>query len=247
MAQYLRFTRSAYYGVVVALPLLVTYEALLMLGGGGLAGQVRNAGDVWLRMLLASLEIRPAHATLVMILVLLLALPVVKRQEVWLRGSYLGLLALEALGYSLALGLLINIILEFIFSAIPSAILSRSALPMVLPMALPAAAGPLQGLALSLGAGLFEEFFFRVLVLGGLLLVTRAALPGHAAAIVSILGASLLFAAAHYVGPLADPISFGSFMFRFIAGMLFTGLYYLRGFGVTALCHAFYDIRVILF
>jgi membrane protease YdiL (CAAX protease family) len=188
-----------------------------------------------------------------MILVLLLALPMVRRRDTPLRAPYLALLLGEAFAYSLVLGLLINIILQFIFTAIPSAILSRALIPAALlfdpwPLQLgPLQAGTAQGLALSLGAGLFEEFIFRVLLLGGLLFGTRLVLPHHLGTVVAIVLAALLFSAAHYVGPLADRFTFLSFLFRFVAGLLFTGLYYLRGFAVTAYAHAFYDIRVILF
>lgn len=263
MNPYLRHTRSAYYAVVVSIPLLLAYEMLLAFGGNGMAGQVRNAGDVWLRMLLASLEVRPAQATLVMILLLLLSVPVVKRDDLALYPGYFILMGLEALVYSLALGLAINVILEFIFSAIPSSILGRTPLMVFAALSAPLTAevsaawplasgalsesGVMQGLALSLGAGLFEEFIFRVLLLGGLLLVTRTFLPGHIAAVLSVILAAFLFSLAHYIGPLGDAFTFSSFMFRFVAGLLFTGLYHLRGFGVVAYAHAFYDIRVILF
>ncbi|HEX9844672.1 MAG TPA: CPBP family glutamic-type intramembrane protease [bacterium] len=243
MSDYLRSSRTAYYGVLAALPLLIAYELLLMAAGTDAGWQVRNAGDVWLRLLLASLDVRPAHATLVMILLLLLAVPMLRRRGAPLRGTYCVLMLVEAFAYSLVLGLLINIILQFIFSAIPSSILSRA----LVPAALTLGSGTAQGLALSLGAGLFEEFLFRVLLLGGLLALARLLLPHHLASVVAIVLAALLFSAAHYLGPLGDRFTFLSFLYRFIAGLLFTGLYFLRGFGVTAYAHAFYDIRVILF
>jgi membrane protease YdiL (CAAX protease family) len=167
----------------------------------------------------------------------------VRRRETPLRPAYGLLLLAESFAYSLVLGLFINIILEFIFSAIPSAILSRA----LLPAAMGWGHEGLQGLALSLGAGLFEEFIFRVLLLGGLLLLTRLLLPHHLASVVAIVVAALLFSAAHYLGPLGDRFTLASFLFRFVAGLLFTALYYLRGFAVTAYSHAFYDIRVLLF
>jgi membrane protease YdiL (CAAX protease family) len=49
------------------------------------------------------------------------------------------------------------------------------------------------------------------------------------------------------VGPYGDVLTPVSFLFRFVAGLLFTGLYYWRGFAVTAYAHACYDIRVTLF
>ncbi|HKI99806.1 MAG TPA: CPBP family glutamic-type intramembrane protease [bacterium] len=243
MANYLRSSRSAFYGVIAALPLLLAYELLLLVSGSIGGWQVRNAGDVWLRLLLESLDVGPTHASAVMILILLLAIPAVRRRDTPLRGTYCVLMVAEAFCYSLMLGLLINIILEFIFSAIPSVILSRA----LFPAAMPFAGDTARGLALSLGAGLFEEFIFRVVLLGGLLLLMRLVLPHHLATVVAIVLAALLFSAAHYIGPLGDHFTFASFLFRFVAGLLFTGLYYLRGFGVTAYAHAFYDMRVLLF
>lgn len=243
MAAYLRTSRSAYYGVLAALPLLLAYELLLMLAGSHGGWQIRNAGDVWLRTLLEAFDVRPSHATPVMILLLLLSIPVVKRGDTPLRGTYCVFVVAEAFAYSLVFGLVINIILQFIFTAIPTSILIRGGFPAAIPFAL----GPLRGLALALGAGLFEEFIFRVLLLGGLLLTLRMVLPHHLATVLAIVLAALLFSAAHYVGPLGDTFTFASFLFRFVAGLLFTLLYYQRGFAVTAYTHAFYDMRLLLF
>jgi hypothetical protein len=57
----------------------------------------------------------------------------------------------------------------------------------------------------------------------------------------AVLGA-LVFSAFHYVGPYGDPFQVGSFTFRAVAGLLFSGLYIVRGFGVTAWSHALYDV-----
>jgi membrane protease YdiL (CAAX protease family) len=55
---------------------------------------------------------------------------------------------------------------------------------------------------------------------------------------------SLLFSAAHYVGPLGDTFAIYSFTFRFLAGMFFASLFLVRGFGIAAGTHAVYDILV---
>ena len=56
-----------------------------------------------------------------------------------------------------------------------------------------------------------------------------------------VLGA-LIFSAFHYIGPYGEPLELGSFTFRTVAGFLFSGLYVLRGFGITAWTHALYDV-----
>ncbi len=51
-----------------------------------------------------------------------------------------------------------------------------------------------------------------------------------------------MFSAFHYIGPYGDPLRLDSFVFRMIAGLFFSGIYLLRGFGITAWTHALYDI-----
>lgn len=241
MTRYLRFSRSPYYAVVAALPLLMAYELLLMGVGWTPTGQVRNAADVWLRMLLASLDVRPEHATLVMILVLLLAIPVVRRDHVRLEPRYFVYMLAEAVGYSLVLGVAVRVILVVLYGLLGGGPATVTASAVAL------SRGALQGLALSAGAGLFEEFVFRVVLLSALLVLTRMVLAGWLAALVSIVAAAFLFSLAHYVGPYGDPLTLVSFLYRFVAGLLFTAIYYTRGFAVVAYTHALYDIRVILF
>ena len=256
MHHYLSSTRSAYYGAITALPLLLVYEALLALGGSGPRGQVRNGADVWLRDLLASLEIQPTHATLVMILAVVIAIPLLRRDGITFKPGYALAMFGESLVYSLFLGLVISMVLQFVLFpltlAMPGALPAMPAAGTALSasdtlLAFPANMGVTQSIALSLGAGLFEEFMFRVLLLGGLLAFTKTFMPVNLAAVFSIVLAALLFAAAHHVGSLGEPFILRVFLFRFVAGLIFTGLYYLRGFGVTALSHALYDIRVIVF
>src|SRR5213078_4790693 len=55
------------------------------------------------------------------------------------------------------------------------------------------------------------------------------------------LGAAI-FSAFHYIGPYGDRWQLYSFLFRLIAGLFFSGLYLLRGFGITAWTHALYDV-----
>ena len=45
---------------------------------------------------------------------------------------------------------------------------------------------------------------------------------------------------------MADSFTWYSFLYRWLAGVAFTGLYYFRGFAVTSCTHALYDIRVLL-
>jgi hypothetical protein len=58
----------------------------------------------------------------------------------------------------------------------------------------------------------------------------------------AIIGSALIFSAFHYVGPYGDQLTLGSFTFRAVAGVLLSGIYVARGFGIVAWTHAIYDI-----
>ena len=95
-----------------------------------------------------------------------------------------------------------------------------------------------------LGAGIYEELLFRLIVLSLLILVLRSLrLPAWAGMAIAVLASSLLFSAAHYVGG-REPLVWFSFLFRFIAGVFFALLFLYRGFGITAGAHAGYNILV---
>ena len=101
---------------------------------------------------------------------------------------------------------------------------------------------------LSLGAGLYEERFFRVLLVSGLATAARVVLGlgrRPSGVIATIIGA-LVFSAFHYVGPYGDKLEVASFTFRAISGVVFSALYLTRGFGITAWTHALYDAFLLL-
>ena len=231
MSDYWRFSRSAYYSVVAALPLFVAYEILVILTQSSY-WSLRNAADMWIRIFLMAFDLKAQHLTFVMIGILFALIPIAKSQStgIWLKVNYFVLMLAEAFVYSLILGRVLQSILKV--SGLSSGSLGN---------------GVLQNFALSLGAGLFEEIIFRVLLLNLLFFLLKPFLKNRVSrAVVSVLIASFLFSMSHYVGTMADQWQWYSFMFRWVAGLLFTALYFMRGFAITAYTHALYDIWVLV-
>ena len=103
-------------------------------------------------------------------------------------------------------------------------------------------------LMVSLGAGIYEELLFRVVLVALLAAAARSLLgwrPVPAGALATVLGAAI-FSAFHYIGPYGDRLELYSFAFRMIAGLFFSALYLLRGFGITAWTHALYDVSLLV-
>lgn len=224
---YLKTTHNPYYSIVAAIPLLVSYEILLALTQNP-HWRVRNAADVWLRDIFITFNLTSREATFAMIGLLLAAIPVVHGKYPALKGKLFAGMFLESILYSLLLGTVINTILGLGFIFLGT--LGNSFL---------------NDVALSLGAGLFEEFFFRVLLFNAIFFGLSVFIKSlYFRGTVAVLAASFLFSLSHYVGSLADPFILYTFLFRWIAGLLFTLLYFFRGFAIAAYTHALYDIWV---
>lgn len=229
MKLYFFASRSAYYSAIASIPLLLIYDILLTFTSPP-QWQIRNAADVWLRQLMEAFEISSSHATFAMLAFLFATILFSYSSRSQIRWPYFAYILGESLVYSFLLGFIIQAVMHPLFSANPMVESSF-----------------FQRVALSLGAGLFEEFFFRVLLWNGLW-YTLKFFTNHqgVSAFFSIGIASFLFSASHYIGPLGEVFQWYSFIFRFVAGLLFTLLYFLRGFAVTAYTHALYDVWLLL-
>lgn len=105
-----------------------------------------------------------------------------------------------------------------------------------------------------IGAGIYEELIFRLILICILMTVFQYILRfNHKSSIIfSILISAALFSAHHHIlflnGQFASstPFNWTEFGFRTIAGVYFAGLFAIRGFGITAGTHAFYDIIAVL-
>lgn len=97
------------------------------------------------------------------------------------------------------------------------------------------------------GAGIYEELVFRLLLLGGaILLLKRSGIRPQRVVIPALLATSLLFAAAHYdfINPAGSPFDLPSFAVRTLASIFLGTVFLLRGFGVAVGAHITYNIAV---
>ena len=252
---YWHASRAPRYSLLFALPLLVAYELLAAFLALDAEVAFRNGADVLLKTLFSS--VAGPHGPLVFGVALIgISLWFIGR-DVNARGAprRLGVFALMA-GESLALALVTGVVVGVATAQLLGGIgIAAGAVHDAIPGALVALSvaappeGRLTGLMLSLGAGLYEELLFRVLLVGALAAMAQrfAGLrPVPAGAIAAVIGA-LVFSAFHYVGQYGDPWELQSFTFRALAGLFFSVLYLLRGFGITAWTHALYDVFILVF
>ncbi|MCJ7778614.1 MAG: CPBP family intramembrane metalloprotease, partial [Sedimentisphaerales bacterium] len=93
----------------------------------------------------------------------------------------------------------------------------------------------------SIGAGIYEELVFRLILMSVLMILFQNTLgfERKTSVIISVLLSAGLFSAHHHI---SSPVNWVEFGFRTAAGVYFAALFAIRGFGVTAGTHAFYDI-----
>jgi len=102
-------------------------------------------------------------------------------------------------------------------------------------------------LYLSIGAGIWEEVLFRLVIFNLLIYLFNYFTNFNLwfKVLISVLFTSLFFSMFHYIGSGADMFLFDSFFYRFLGGIFLTTLYYFRGFGVTCMCHLSYDFILV--
>ena len=98
-------------------------------------------------------------------------------------------------------------------------------------------------LIMSIGAGIYEEFVFRFVLftLFSLLLHDLLKLHRAGASLLMVVASGLLFSAYHYWDT-GEQFALRIFAFRTLAGLYFGLVFLLRGFGITAGSHSFYDL-----
>jgi hypothetical protein len=239
---YFAVSRAPRYSVLFALPLLLAYEALASLLAHPGRGELRNGADALFRAAFTAVA-GPRGNSIFIGAVILLGVGLVIRDRRAHRDAYrpivfLGMLAESAL-LAAAFGLVIGTVTAQLLGSLHVLAITDAPLQQM--------PWPTR-LMLSLGAGLYEELFFRVVLVTGLAAGARVVLGfgTRAAGLTAAIVGAFIFSAFHYIGPYGDPLQLQSFVFRMLSGLAFSGLYLLRGFGITAWTHALYDAFLLL-
>ncbi len=250
MKTYHKYTSSLTYSYLACLPLLALYELLIWISQPGSEAMVRLSADIWIRSLLLLFNENTLLLTIVLTVVLGAVIFYKERKKRYtLKQSYFAGMVAESVGWALLLWVLVSGVVGVVFGMSVSGEADQPG-----GLLLAAESGLAQGgitrlqmLALSIGAGLYEELIFRVVLVYGLLWVFTLFMKEKTAALSAVLLAAALFSAVHYTGTFGDPFTLSSFMFRMLFGLALNGLLLFRGFGITAWTHSMYDVILVMF
>ena len=244
----LEHSRTPLVSLAFVLPLMIVYEvgtAGQSAGGGPAAPQAAPQHVIAFTLLQRFFELFGAtarHLPAMAAAGILLAWHLARKDPWKVRWTALGGIAAEGTLLSVPL-IALSVALAHLFRGLPLAGHGGSAMESL----------PSKDLVvLCLGAGLYEELVFRLIVLTVLSLVVRDLLlfPARTTGVVVVALSALMFSAYHYLGDETfrwhTAAGWRTFAFRTLAGIYFGVLFFTRGFGVTSATHAAYDILVLV-
>lgn len=231
---YFAATRHPLPCLIFLLPLLLIYEGSVIYLGDTNPDALRNGADCWLHGSLTAFGLHELYWAPFLLVVTLILWCFARRsdQPEDLTGTCTGMA------------------IESVFVAIGLWAVSRGLRPLldrlgvVLQMS-GSVDATTANLVSYLGAGIYEEAIFRLALFTVLCaLLRQGGLPDLIVLLLATAAAALAFAAAHHIGPGAEPFEAYTFLFRTVAGLYFTLVYRFRGFGIAVGAHACYDVFV---
>ena len=228
---YLLKSRTSFYSFLFTLPLFFLYEANIVFLSWDDILVVRNGADFLMRNILESFDIYGLYGLgLVFFLGLLVTYIffIKEDQQQEVNVNFLFIMLAESMLWSVVLYFLLFKFMVLLMNPVGKTIL--------------------QQVTLAIGAGIYEEFLFRVLLIAGLSGILGFVFMWDKTFknIIAVVLSGGIFSAFHFMGEYGDFFSMELFLIRFFAGLILGVLYMYRGFGITAYTHSIYDLIVLI-
>ena len=219
-------TRSSFYSFLFTIPLFFIYEVGILFLSKDDILVVRNGADFLMRSILESFGIFGLYGLGAIFLIGFIITYIYffnDKSNKSIRADYLFIMIFESVCWALILYFLLSKFMLVLMNPIGKTIT--------------------QQVTLAVGAGIYEEFLFRVMLISGLtgiigFVFLWSEKVRNAAALIIAAG---IFSAFHFMGDYGDYFSMELFLLRFFAGIVLGVLYIARGFGITAYAHTIYD------
>ena len=228
---YLLKSKTSFYSFLFTLPLFFIYEINILFLSWDDILVVRNGADFLMRNILESFDIYGLYGLgLVFFLGLLVTYIffIKEDQQQEVNVNFLFIMLAESMLWSVVLYFLLFKFMVLLMNPVGKTIL--------------------QQVTLAIGAGIYEEFLFRVLLIAGLSSILGFVFMWDKTFknIIAVVLSGGIFSAFHFMGEYGDFFSMELFLIRFFAGLILGVLYIYRGFGITAYTHSIYDLIVLI-
>lgn len=230
LRQYLNSSKTLHYSLILTLPAVAIYEIGIIILFRDSFFELRNTGEILLRSLFEYLGLtNPIVVSSLLlglfIIVMLRGYKIEKKPGI--HANYIIYMLLE----SMLWGSIIFISLQ-LFTKLPLQIVTMEE--------------KISNINLAIGAGIFEELIFRLVLIGSFLVILQRgiSLPTRVSVPIAILLSAVVFAAFHLF---METYSFPVFSQRVFGGVLLGSIFYLRGYGISVYAHIIYNILILAY
>ncbi|WP_165247723.1 CPBP family intramembrane glutamic endopeptidase [Paludisphaera soli] len=233
-------TRKPLPSLVLVAPVVLAYEFGVVWLGGASATSLRTGADAWIRQSLAAAGLTDHWLLPLSLFLVLLAWQACQPKGWKFSPMVVAGMVVESLVLAVAL-VGVSRLVDLGFD-----LMERTPPPSSLLLQVP---GPPDGTAVQLigylGAGVYEEALFRLLLVPVLFYALRMLqTPQVLSSALAVTGSALLFSLAHHAGNPGEAFTWFAFIFRWMAGVFFAWVFILRGFGIAVGAHTAYDVLV---
>lgn len=227
---YWKFSKTPLYSFLFTLPYFIFYEIGIIFTSQDDLIVIRNGADALMRQALSRFGLIGLYWLGVVFFIVFIAIFIFQKKK-WkesvIVGNYFFIMTLESCFWSY--------ILFFLMSNMNILLMNPNVELLV------------QQITLAIGAGIYEEFLFRVVLITMISSILNMIFKWskNNISIIAIIISAGIFSAFHFLGEFGDFFTFKVFMVRFLAGIFLGILYLLRGFGITAWSHSIYDLIIL--
>ena len=231
MNKYISLSKNDLYSFIIILPLVFLYEILGYINNFESQSNIRNGADVYIRDFF---QIFGEYANVIYAfgLILFLLFIFFKNNSLFLLSeinlSFLFLMIIESLIHGLSLLIFLNLL---------TSSLHAFSNPIFLEI------------YLSIGAGIWEEFLFRYILISLLIILfnkifKKISLIDY---LIIIAISAYIFSFYHFLGPFGDSPTLYLLIYRLIAGMILSFIFIYRGLGIAVYSHVFFNLYLVVF
>ncbi|NQV37019.1 MAG: CPBP family intramembrane metalloprotease [Candidatus Marinimicrobia bacterium] len=230
MTSYFSKSKTAFYSLIFTAPLFLIYEIGILSVSMDDLPVLRNGADVFMRQIMESIGLLGLQGFGFMSLIAVAAILISRirtNQSFTINAMTLVYMVFESIAWMTGLFIIFSLSELYLLTTTVKGLMHQ--------------------VVLSLGAGIYEELLFRVLLINGIAAIFKFALSWKKPMqyVGAIFISALIFSLFHFIGSAGDSYSFRILLFRIIGGLYLGGVYVFRGYGIAAWTHSLYDIFVL--
>jgi|FLOH01.1.fsa_nt_gi membrane protease YdiL (CAAX protease family) len=221
MFYYIKVSKSFQYSIILTAPLAVFYELSTLLLFSTQSYELRNTADIFIRDWINQIGLDAPFLISILfalLFIIMIGLGIQREEKYPIISKYFMFMILESIG----LGIILYLLLMAINGALTMQMLNSDVATVQLNLAI--------------GAGIYEELIFRVILIPIIMMTFMRGFQFKKgmSVFLAIVGSSTIFSFFHL---LIEPFTLQAFMSRFLGGMFLSTVYVWRGYGITVYTH----------